>query len=252
MNLYLAKILCLSLFLPAIVFAQDTGTEPVEEVPEFKLHMIDHPFEGCPGGSKCTEETGKHRKAWHDTLKTKRLSRSIDFHQKFGVPMAMWSQPVSPVTKGLALWDSPCSHHNLENSKIFLAEVMTTNFEKLAQQRNLLIGKAVLRKSSTEFIQYPIPRAEAPIYLKSNKMIYSADLDGEYYFYSIAADGSVEIVKGEKPARFPENIQCTEDMVQAFKKIPYPENLFKGASCKSIWDMDSKSFKSIVYGWSCS
>tara|TARA_R110000868_G_scaffold64597_2_gene194046 strand:+ start:19308 stop:20066 length:759 start_codon:yes stop_codon:yes gene_type:complete len=252
MKLYLAKILCFSLLLPNISFAQDTGTEPIDEVPEFKLHMIDHPFEGCPGGSKCTEATGKMRKAWYDTLKLKKLSRSSDFQQKLGIPMAMWSQPVSPITRGLALWDSPCSHHNIENTKIFLAEVMTTNFNKLAQQKNLLIGKAVLRRSAAEFIQYPIPRAEAPIYIRNNKMVYSADIDGEYYYYSIASDGSIAILSGEKPVRFPENIQCSEDMIQAFKKISYPENLFKGTSCKSIWDMDAKAFKSIVYGWSCS
>ena len=253
MKQYLAKMLCfLFILTPGFLMAQDTGSEPVEEVAEFKTYMIEHPFEGCPGGSKCTKQTGQIRKAWFDTLKLKNMARTSAFQKKFGVPISMWSHPVKPVSTGLSLWDSPCPHHNQENKKIFLAEVMTSDFRKLVSQKNLIIGKAILRKSSGEFIQYSIPRGEAPIYIQKNRMVYALDLDGEYYSISIAADGTIEMVNSIKPERFPENIKCSDDMIKAFKSLNMPENLFKGTSCKSIWDVDAKAFKSIVYGWSCS
>lgn len=233
-----------SLYLP-MGFAQDTGAEPVEEVAKFQTYMIDHPFEGCPGGSRCTKKTGQIRKAWLDGLKNKKLP-NMNF------PLTVWSHPVKPVSTGLALWNSPCTQHNFEAKKIFLAEVMASDFKELAKQKNLIIGKTLLKMGDKKFEVYSIPRGEAPIYLSNKKMIYTLDMEGEYFTISIAKDDSLKIVKLQKPERFPENIACSEDMVSAFKKLSFPENLFKGTSCKSIWDTEAKLFRSIIYGWSCS
>src|SRR5690606_29800027 len=85
----------LLLFLnPMALYAQDTGIEPIEEVKEFKPFMIEHPFEGCPGGSACTKQTGLMRKQWQDLLKKKprRLKNLENFRKENGIPLAVWSR----------------------------------------------------------------------------------------------------------------------------------------------------------------
>src|SRR5690606_12032980 len=80
------------------IYGANTVTEPVDEVPEFKDYMMDHPFEGCPGGSKCLKTTGEKRKIWTNLLKGKknRLKQLESQRQKVGVPLALWSYEVNP------------------------------------------------------------------------------------------------------------------------------------------------------------
>lgn len=235
-------------------FSQDTGTEPTEEVPVFESHMIDHPFKGCPGGSRCTKETGELRQGWFEVLKNKKnRNKNLSRYQlKNGLPIMLWSYPLKTIGKGISTWRSPCPQHNTKNAQFSLTEIMSKDLKTLMNQESLILSKAILKTSNGKLILYPMPVSESPIYLSQNKMVYSQDMDGEYYGIDVNSEGDISIIEIQKPERFPENIKCTDEFIQAFKKLAYPQGFFNGLTCKSVWNIDSKTFQSIAYGWSCS
>lgn len=256
MKLRSLKIALVFLFLTGYLapsHAQDTGTEPIEAVPEFKPYMLDHPFEGCPGGSKCTKETGIQRKKWSDLLKLKRnrLKSLETYRQKVGLPLATWSFPVTNIPTGLALWNSPCPDHNLENDKILLAEFVASDFKKLEQLKNIIIRKTLL-KTADKIVAYPSIRDESPLYISQQRLVYNLDLDGDYYGISIGSDGSVKVVDPVMPSNFPENVSCPPEMETSFKELKSPNNLYKATTCKSLWDLEAKAYRTVAMGWSCS
>ncbi len=250
--LFILISLLTTALLPTL--AQDTGTEPKEEVPVFESHMIDHPFRGCPGGSQCTKETGLLRQDFSNVLKIRqqRLKNLNHFKSKNGLPLMTWTYPLNSVPKGVALWGSPCPQHNTKTEKIFLAEVMVKNFKSLSGLENFIINKAIIKNDKGAYVHYPMPRTEAPLYMSKNKMIYTLDLDGSYYDIDVDMKGEISVINAKKPERFPENVSCSDEMKEAFLKLEYPDGFFKGVTCKSIWDLDKKGFRSIAYGWSCS
>lgn len=247
-------ILALAFIHLGLVAQDDTGTEPTEEVPVFEAHMIDHPFKGCPAGSKCTKETGLLRQGWVDSLKTKknRNKNLSKYQSSFGIPITLWSYPLKSIGKGISTWRSPCPQHNLKENQYSLAEIMSKDLKSLLNQESVILNKAILRTSDGKYVLYPMPVSEAPIYISQKKMIYSLDTEGEYYTIEVNSNGDISIIDLKKPERFPEYIKCSDDMIQAFKQLKYPEGFFKGLTCKSIWDINTKSFQSIAYGWSCS
>lgn len=250
------KIILGILFLtgyPALTNAQDTGTEPKEAVPEFKNYMVEHPFEGCPGGSKCTKQTGEQRKRWSQLLKQKRnrLKNLEAYRQKVGLPLALWSYPVSNMPTGLALWNSPCPNHNLENEQIFLAEFVASDFNKLKSLKNLIIRQSVM-KTDDGIVSFPSIRDESPLYISQKRLVYNMDLEGDYYGISIGSDGSVKVVEPINPSHFPENVVCPKDLEIAFQKLGTPSKLYKATTCKTLWDIDAKIYRTIAMGWSCS
>ncbi len=234
-------------------FAQDTGIEPVEEVKEFKPFMVEHPFEGCPGGSACTKATGEQRKAWQDSLKKKprRLKNLEAFRQQKGIPLAVWSRQISPVPTGLALWHSPCPAHNIEGKKIYLAETIAKNFSELSKNPHIIVRKSLVRDGAGNFIEYPILRGEAPLYIHKKQLYFNLDIEGEYFGLALDPSGAVTVVDPITPERFPENVACPPDLLKAFQALPVPPQFYQGASCSSIWDIDAKAFRTIVLGWSC-
>jgi hypothetical protein len=233
--------------------APEYGAEPTEEVTEFKPFMIEHTHEGCPGGSLCTKKTGATRKKWHDLLKEKprRLEKLENFRKVHGIPLATWSRSVNPISDHLMLWNSPCPNHNKENEKIFLSEVIAKDFAQLQKLPHLIIRKTLLRDEKNKLIEYPVIRGEAPLYLSKGKMYYNLDTEGEYFTLSIDSLGNVQVVSPHRPANFPENVACPEDMLEAFKALPTPDDFYQGASCTSIWDLEARAYRTIILGWSC-
>ena len=247
-------ILMMASFSPNAFSQQDTGTEPTEEVPVFEAHMIDHPFKGCPAGSKCTKETGQLRQGWIDTLKTKknRNKNLTSYKSKNGMPIQLWSYPLKTISKGISTWRSPCPQHNGKEVQYSLTEVMSKDLKSLLNQESFILSKAILKTAEAKYVLYPMPVSEAPIYISQKKMIYSLDTDGEYYGIEVNSNGDIAVIDTKKPDRFPEYINCSEEMIQAFKQLKYPDGFFKGLTCKSVWDIDTKSLLSMAYGWSCS
>ncbi len=252
---HFSKIFILALVSFSLpVLAQDTGTEPTEEVPVFEAHMIDHPFKGCPGGSRCTKETGELRLGWLDLLKSKsNRNKKLNIYKTTnGMPIVLWSLPLKTIGKGISTWRSPCPQHNTKDIQYALTEVMSKDLKTLLNQESFILNKAILKTTDGKYILYPMPVSEAPIYISQKKMIYSLDMDGEYYGIDVNSNGEISIIDIKKPERFPENIKCSDDMIQAFKQLNYPDGFFKGLTCKSVWNLESKSFQSMAYGWSCS
>src|SRR5690606_18641828 len=126
--------------------------------------------------------------------------------------------------------------------KIFTAEILSRDFKTLAQQKHLIIRKSLVQESQDRFTEYPTLRDESPLYISNKKLVYMLDLEGEYYGLAIARDGAVTMLEPIKPERFPENIKCSEEMQKAFETLQSPANLYKGISCRAIWDQDQKRF----------
>lgn len=255
MNHHLKIALITCVFLMAynsLGFAQDVGQEPTQEVAEFKSYMIDHPFEGCPSGSKCTKDTGIIRKQFAAILKSKKNKVKLleDFRKKVGIPLSVWSQPVTTVAKGLSLWNSPCSNHNQPEKQILLAEVMASDFRKLKNLKNVIVRKAVVLMNN-KLIVYPAIRDESPLYISQEKLVYNLDDEGEYYSIAIGRDEGVNVVTPTKIRNYPENVACPDLLIEKFKQIENPPLLYQGLSCKSIWDVEAKIYRTMAQGWSC-
>ena len=231
------------------------------KIEQFKPHMLDHPFEGCPANSGCTEKLGLLNKKWSELLKKsikgKNLSKKlISFTKTNGVPIPLWLTEDASTKDNLIIWDSPCKNHNLENQKsIKMGMIFTKSLNDLS---SLIKEKKVLPRFLNVYqgenkkpIELQTIRGETPLYFNGSKIIYQLGSEGLYYGLGLNPKGKLKIVTPVTPQEFPSSTPCPKSMEDSLKKKTIATNLYSGFYCQKIWNIKTKKFEIIQIGWSC-
>jgi hypothetical protein len=264
MNKIRSRTILLVIFLAfsSSLFSQK-GVPPkaLEELKEsnFKPHMIDHIYEGCPTNSSCLKEAGSRYQAWIEKLNrySKRPNgwKSLEeYRKKHGIPLEVWTLENGLNNKELIHWDSPCTHHNQKGQrKIMIGLGLGKSFGELIKKnkKSILVRRALLENHHGESISYLIPRGETPLYISNKELIYIKSVEGNYFGLSVGSKGKVKIVPVTEPPKYPKTITCPPPLLQDFGDLSKDQKIYQGAYCQMLYNTTQNKYETMVFGWSC-
>jgi len=96
-----------------------------------------------------------------------------------------------------------------------------------------------------------IPRGDTPTFIDNGYYYFLREDEGKYYGLRINSEGSLKVSKVEVIKETPKEAVCLKEQVDQFLREAPSPTFYQGYSCKSIWDKSSKTYKTILFGWSC-
>ncbi|MGZ3788195.1 MAG: hypothetical protein ACXVLQ_06705 [Bacteriovorax sp.] len=216
-------------------------------------------FEGCPENAFCKKETGANRKKWLELLKS--FSKGQLSEQKlnailqseYGLPVSGWAQEEASLLPNILMWDSPCKQHRSQATKFYISEVFRKNLNAndLKEFPTLTFSHALLIENGKSPYTMIVPRGDAPLFMQDGSLYFLREDEGIFYGLMVDKEGRFRITKSEPSANPPKESTCTKEHVALFMREAPSPNFYQGHYCKDIWDKTSKSYKTILLGWSC-
>ncbi|MFA6235755.1 MAG: hypothetical protein WC635_00400 [Bacteriovorax sp.] len=227
--------------------------------PGFGLEYSKIEYEGCPENAYCKKETGANRKKWIEQLRgfsTGKISEqklNSFVQSEYGLPVSGWAQEEGSLQPNILLWDSPCKQHSKSTNKYYIAEVFRKNFRsnELKEIPNVIFSRVVMLDESKQPFAITVPRGDAPLFLKDGNLYYLREEEGMFYGLLIDKNGKFAITKNETSTEPAKEATCSKDLIALFNREAPSPNFYQGTFCKEIWDKTSKSYKTVLLGWSC-
>lgn len=216
-------------------------------------------FDGCPENAFCKKETGAIRKKWIEELKKFSAGKISELkinqfvQSEYGLPVSGWGQEEASLRPNILMWDSPCRQHRSSANKYYIAEVFRKNFkpQELKELPNIFFSRAILNDSSNQPYAFIVPRGDAPLFVEGGNLYYLREEEGLFYGLMIDREGHFKITKNETSTKPPKESVCSKEQIALFNRESPGPNFYQGAYCKDIWDKSTKSYKTMLLGWSC-
>ena len=216
-------------------------------------------YPGCPENSYCQKATGEVRQKWLDQLEkfsTDKISEN-EFNRFIqetnGIPIANWAAEEAGVLPRIMMWDSPCKQHKKEASRFYISEIFRKNLkqDELKEFQTLYFSKTIGFETGKKIFSMTIPRGDTPTFIDNGYFYFLREEDGKYYGLRINREGSIRVSKVEVIKETPKEAVCLKEQVdQFYREAPSP-TFYQGYTCKDIWDKSSKTYKTMLFGWSC-
>jgi hypothetical protein len=216
-------------------------------------------YEGCPENSYCKKETGVTRKKWLEQLKN--FSKGLINEQKinayiqneYGLPISGWAQEEASLLPNILMWDSPCKQHKNSANKYYIDEIFRKNLSpnELKEIPTAIFSHVIVQEAGKPTYSITVPRGDAPLFFKDGSLYYLRDEEGMYYGLLIDREGHLKVIKNETTSVTPKEVTCTKEMITEYLRLAPSPNFYQGQFCKEIWDKTTKSFKTVILGWSC-
>jgi len=233
-----------------LLFTMISGAAEVKFLP----HMIEHQNIGCPSNSKCSQKMGIIRQQWVSIAKARNknpLRKLKSFASSYGTPISLWAKTSAEKNKEFIIWDSPCPNHNNEKlDKFLIVDTFSKNLKDLEAIKDLVVPKSILNKGKS-FSTLSVLRGDAPIALKGNILYYVKEVEGLYYGLELKTSGELRVVSVPKIRNYPHEVTCSKEILEKMKPLQKFENLHTGIYCKNIWDINTSSYSTMAFGWSC-
>lgn len=214
---------------------------------------------GCPENAYCQKETGVTRQEWLDNLalfEKNKLSEK-DFNsllqKKSGLPVANWATEEAGTLTNILLWDSPCKQHKKEASRFYIGEFFRKNLNEseLKKIPSLYFARAVGLDSQKKAFSFTIPRGDIPMFTQKGEYYFLREDDGKYYGLLVGRNGSLRATKPVTLHETPKDAVCLKEQVDMFNREAPSPSFYQSYYCKDIWDKDTKTYKTMLFGWSC-
>ncbi len=215
---------------------------------------LGHKYQGCPLNSICAPEMGVKKKSWDEMFKTLPKDKKLavktleDFRKKNGILLPVWTISSPDEEKDLIKWNSPCPQHQNPENKFFQAEVFTSNFSSLDNNR-FLEEEALLLNENNSIISYKIPSKELPLYLNGEEMIFSMTSEGAYYYLGVDPTGQVRVLDTQNTEFSPTDAECPKDLITKFEQLS--KGLYSGHFCRNIYNSSLKKYQTLLFGLTC-
>ena len=216
-------------------------------------------FEGCPENAFCKKETGLYRRKWIEQLKNfsknkiteQKLNQFIQ--SEFGLPISGWAQEEASLLPNILMWDSPCKQHQSSTNKYYITELFRKSLatNDLKEYPNIYFSRAIVLDNNKQPVSIVVPRGDAPLFFKDGSLYFLREEEGIYYGLLIDREGHLKVTKNEISPEPPKEVNCNKEMEALFLRESPSPNFYQGNFCKEIWDKNSKSYKTILLGWSC-
>ncbi len=214
---------------------------------------------GCPENAYCLKATGLVRKKWLDNLEL--FNKNKISEEKFnselqkgdGLPISGWALEEASILPKVLMWDSPCQQHRKNATKFYISEVFRKNLEleELKNLPTLYFSKAIGIDNNKKIYTLSVPRGDAPFFIRNGAFYFLREDDGKYFGLMIGKNGSLKVTKVETITEQPKEGVCFKEQIDYFLRESPAPNFYQGYYCKDIWDKDNKSYKTMLFGWSC-
>ena len=225
----------------------------------FALEYSKIDYEGCPENAFCKKETGINRKKWIEQLRNfssgkiseQRINAFVQ--SEYGLPVSGWGQEEASLRPNILMWDSPCKQHRSPTNKFYIAEIFRKNFNQneLKELPNVFFSRAIITDSSKGSFDMVVPRGDAPLFIKDGSLYYLREEEGIFYGLLIDREGHFRVTKNDTSTEPLKEIACNKELITQFNRESPGPSFYQGTFCKEIWDKSSKSYKTILLGWSC-
>jgi hypothetical protein len=216
-------------------------------------------FPGCPENAYCQKNTGLVRQKWLDQLELFNKNKiSLQHFNNFiqesdGLPISNWATEDASIIPRIIMWDSPCPQHKKEATKYYISEVFRKNLKltELDSLNSVFFSKAYLLGPKEKVISFAVPRGEFPLFSENESYYFLKEDEGKYYGLFIGIKGEVKVTSLSTSSETIKESVCHKNQIDQFLREAPSPSFFQGYTCKSIWDKTSKSYKSLLFGWSC-
>lgn len=216
-------------------------------------------YPGCPENAYCQKNTGEVRRQWLDGLdefnrdKISEIKFNADLQKNHGVPVAGWAMEEAGVLPRIMMWDSPCKQHKQEASKFYISDFFRKNLKdsELKEFTNIYYPRAVALDKNKKVYSMVVPRGDFPTFMDNGYLHYLKEDDGKYYGLLVNRDGDIRVTKPQLVKELPKEVVCMKEQVDLFLREAPSPTFYQGYHCKDIWDKSSKTYKPMLFGWSC-
>lgn len=265
-NFRFALLVALLGLTPALLKAQELTPDEIRaqrdahpdfKAEDFKPHMVDHPFAGCPLNSSCTQELGSKREKFTQFLKRSEAEGPARFNRfikenPIAVPIFIKGTARTQYNdENFIIWDSPCAGHQQVGQNIYLAEAMIRNMQELKSSPQAQAG-LILLENAGQIESYQVPRDHAPRYAKGQALVFLHEEGGRYYNLSYHLDGTIKNEKTISGVQSPQVIQCPALLEVHYQSMASESKApFGHYICRSLYNTQSKKRQNILVAWSC-
>lgn len=216
-------------------------------------------YTGCPESAYCQKATGEVREKWLEQLDSfgkNKISES-EFNKYIqnthGIPIANWAAEEAGILPRIMMWDSPCKQHKKEASKFYISEIFRKNLflSEIKEYSTLYFSKAIGIDSNKKIFTMTVPRGDTPTFIDNGYYYFLREDEGKYYGLRINREGALKVSKVEVIKEMPKEAVCLKEQVDQFLREAPSPTFYQGYSCKDIWDKNSKTYKTMLFGWSC-
>lgn len=214
---------------------------------------------GCPENAYCQKPTGEIRQKWLNQLEDLKQGKiteaklNADLQKEYGLPVANWAAEEASVLPRIIMWDSPCSQHKREASKFYISEIFRKNLKlsEVKEYTSLYFPKTFGVDQNKKVYSLIIPRGDIPVFMENGSLFYLKEDEGKYYGLLVGQNGELKVTKVQTIKETPKDAVCLKEQVDQFLREAPSPTFFQGYHCKDIWDKNSKSYKTMLFGWSC-
>lgn len=216
-------------------------------------------YPGCPENAFCQKSTGEVRQKWLEGLenfnrdKITEAKFNAELQKNDGIPVANWSLEEASVLPKIIMWDSPCKQHKKEAAKFYISEIFRKNLNpnELKDYNNLYFAKAIAIDNNKKPFSLVIPRGEFPLFSENGNYYFLREDDGKYYGFLLNREGKIGVTKVQTVKESSREVVCQKEQIDYFLREAPSPTFYQGYLCKEIWDKTSKSYRPMLFGWSC-
>ncbi len=216
-------------------------------------------YPGCPENSFCQKNTGEVRQKWIDNLdlfsrgKISESALNSTLQNNQGMPIGSWAFEEASVLPNIMMWDSPCPQHRKEASKFYISDIFRKNLKtsELKDIQSLYFSKAYGITNDKKIFSVVFPRGETPLFSENGKYYFLQEEEGKYYGLLVSPDGDLRITSVQSTKDFVRDAVCVKEQVDLFLREAPSPTFYKGYVCKEVWDKTQKTYRPMLFGWSC-
>lgn len=220
---------------------------------DFRPHMLGHIYKGCPSNSHCSAKAGSFMYQWDQSLSksTKgKLSKLISTSKTLGVPFDLWSKSKTIKNREIISWDSSCPKHLSPNPELRTAVTFVKSLKEIVKNEELIL-EPILILDDKKIVKLFKPRGSSPMFYTKNQLSFLMSSQGSYYGLRVNSNLSLKVTEVESTPEYPRGESCPEVLVNEWKKLKLPANLFLKSECSRIWNKDKNKYVTAIYGWTC-
>lgn len=216
-------------------------------------------YPGCPENAYCQKNTGEVRKSWLDDLdsfnrnKMSEAKFNAELQKNNGIPIAGWAMEEAGILPRIMMWDSPCKQHKTSAMKFYISEFFRKNLKEseLKDYTNIYFPLAIGVDQNKKVFSMVVPRGDIPTFIENGYFYFLKEDDGKYYGLLLNRNGELKITKPTVVKETVKEAVCLKEQVDLFNRSAPSTSFYQGHHCKDIWDKTSKSYKTMLFGWSC-
>ena len=196
---------------------------------------------GCPENSSCSAKMGLKYRDFSNLINSQSTAKLNAYIEKHGIPIRSWT--LDDKSTDVIGFDSKCFHHRRAENKISEA------ISFLKSKSDNLLYREIMSLNKTFIIQL----GSSPEYIKNDSITYLDEFDDKLFYVEMKKNFKSRVFfKDNQNYEAPINVKCEPNLVKEWQmKAAKTTNLYRNYYCKGIWNVETQSFETFIFGYTC-